>query len=212
MCYYYSENFILSLSHDEVVYGKGSLLGKMPGDLWQKFANLRLLFSYLFTHPGKKLLFMGAELAQWQEWNHDGCLQWDLLQFSSHQGIQELIKDLNHLYAHLPALHQLDHDPHGFQWVHLHDSDSSVIGFLRNSGKAEETLLVLCNFTPMVREHYALNKFSDCSWKLIFNSDDLKYDGSHYPVKEVLRPEQDPFSSQMYVTLAPLATLIYQKC
>ena len=209
MCYYYTENFILSLSHDEVVYGKGSLLAKMPGDLWQKFANLRLLFSYMFTHPGKKLLFMGSEIGQWEEWNHDGCLQWDLLQYSSHLGIQELIKDLNRLYTTYPALYQLDHDPNGFQWVHLHDSANSVIGFLRKSSNDPKTLLVLCNFTPMVREHYVIEKFSNETWKLIFNSDDLKYDGSLYPVKQILDPNLHgiPFE----VTLAPLATLIYEK-
>lgn len=211
MCYYYTENFILSLSHDEVVYGKGSLINKMPGNLWQKFANLRLLFSYLYTHPGKKLLFMGAEIAQWNEWNHDGCLQWDLLQFSSHQGIQELVKDLNTLHKTCPALYELDHDPEGFQWVHLHDSDNSVIAFLRKSSNPLEILLILCNFTPVVREKYEIDKFSDDTWLLIFNSDDLKYDGSLYPVKEILDPKSSPFSSKLEVTLAPLATLIYKK-
>ena len=211
MCYYYTENFVLSLSHDEVVYGKGSLLNKMPGDLWQKFANLRLLFSYMFTHPGKKLLFMGAEIAQWQEWNHDGCLQWDLLQFSSHQGILELVKDLNKLYKSYPALFALDHDPEGFQWVHLHDSDNSVIGFLRKSSNPAQVLLVLCNFTPIVRENYAIDKFSNDRFELIFNSDDLKYDGSHYPVQQILDPKACQLSKNLEVTLAPLAALIYKK-
>lgn len=211
MCYYYTENFILSLSHDEVVYGKGSLIRKMPGDLWQKFANLRLLYSYMYTHPGKKLLFMGGEFAQWNEWNHDECLQWDLLKYLPHIGIQNLIRDLNCLYKNEKALHELDHDPKGFEWVHLHDSDSSMIVFFRTAQDNRDKLLIICNFTPVVRENYEITLFSKKKWALIFNSDSIDYDGSSYPVKETLIPKIDPMISHLFITLAPLATLIYRQ-
>ena len=137
MIYAFSENFILPLSHDEVVHGKGSLLDKMPGDLWQKFANLRLLYGYMYGHPGKKLLFMGSEIAQWREWSHDESLDWHLLQWRDHQGILQLVCDLNALYRSQPALHQVDFDWQGYEWLELHDWENSVIAFLRRAKNPE---------------------------------------------------------------------------
>ena len=209
MCYFFHENFILSLSHDEVVYGKGSLLAKMPGDAWQRFANLRLLYSYMFTHPGKKLLFMGSELGQSSEWNHDGCLQWELLEFSYHQGIQKVIKSLNHLYKSYPAFYLFDHDPKGFEWVHLHDSDQSVIAFLRKGCASDPVCLVISNFTPVVRTNYLLHSWISGKWELIFNSDDEKFQGSNFPVKKYLESVEAPFLHKIVVDLPPLATLVY---
>lgn len=210
MCYFFHENFILSLSHDEVVYGKGSLFSKMPGDPWQKFANLRLLYSYLFTHPGKKLLFMGSELGQIKEWDHDGSLSWELLEKPSHRGIQKIIKTLNHLYQKEPSLHLHDHDTEGFEWVHLHDSDHSVIAFLRKGEETHPPLLVVCNFTPMPRKNYLLHTWMKGTWRLIFSSDSLEFGGSGYPVKEVVISEKGEPFAWMHLDLPPLGALIYQ--
>ena len=156
MIYAFTENFVLPLSHDEVVHGKGSLLDKMPGDLWQKFANLRLLYGYMYGHPGKKLLFMGGEIAQWREWNHDESLDWHLLQWRDHQGIQQLVRDLNALYRSEPALHQVDFDWQGFEWLELHDWENSVLAFLRRGKDPDDAIVVVCNFTPVVREDYRI--------------------------------------------------------
>ncbi len=147
MLYAYTENFILPLSHDEVVHGKGSLIGKMPGDDWQKFASLRLLFGYQFTQPGKKLIFMGGELAQWSEWNHDSSIEWHLLQYTPHQGIQSWVKQLNHIYREEPALHQLDTEQAGFEWIDCADYNQSIISYLRISANAKP-LLIIVNATP----------------------------------------------------------------
>ena len=156
MIYAFTENFILPLSHDEVVHGKGSLLDKMPGDLWQKLANLRLLYGYMYGHPGKKLLFMGSEIAQWREWNHDVSLDWHLLQWRDHQGILQLVRDLNALYRSQPALHQVDFDWQGYEWLELHDWENSVIAFLRRARDPNDAVVVVCNFTPVVRENYRI--------------------------------------------------------
>ncbi len=157
--YAFSENFILPLSHDEVVYGKGSLLAKMPGDAWQKFANLRLLLGYMYAQPGKKLLFMGGEFGQLNEWNHDGVLDWDLLQNEPHFRLRHWIDDLNRAYRREPALHKYDCDPRGFQWIDCRDSDQSVLTFLRKGGEGDADLLVACNFTPQPADE--LPRWSD---------------------------------------------------
>jgi 1,4-alpha-glucan branching enzyme len=175
--YMFSENYVLPLSHDEVVHGKGSLLDKMAGDVWQKFANLRLLYSYMFAQPGKKLLFMGGEFGQWREWSHDTSLDWHLLMFPSHQGVQRLISDLNRLYRTEPALHELDCDPRGFEWVDANDADSSVYSFLRKSRSGEHILIVL-NATPVVREDYRIGVPFGGWWRELLNSDSEYYWGS----------------------------------
>lgn len=210
MYYFFNENFTLSLSHDEVVYGKKSLLSKMPGDDWQKFANLRLLYSYMFTHPGKKLLFMGAEIAQWREWNHDFSLDWHLLEYTPHQGIQKLLKDLNKLYQEESALYERDFDPGGFEWVSLHDHEHSVIVFLRRGSSPTEVLLTLCNFTPVPRNHYTVELKKPGSWKCVFNSDASCYGGSGLPLKEVF-VTSNTSSCTLSLTLPPLATLVLKQ-
>jgi 1,4-alpha-glucan branching enzyme len=177
--YAFTEHFMLPLSHDEVVHGKGSLLRKMPGDDWQKFANLRLLFGYMFAHPGAKLMFMGGEFGQEKEWNHDSSLEWHLLYDGSyHQGLQQTVRNLNQLYRGEPALHELGFDPRGFEWVELHDATNSVISFLRKGNSEREVVLVVCNFTPVVRENYRVGVPFKGEWREIFNTDSRHFGGS----------------------------------
>ncbi|MGH7545418.1 MAG: 1,4-alpha-glucan branching protein GlgB [Gemmatimonadota bacterium] len=178
MVYAFSENFVLPLSHDEVVYGKGSLLSKMPGDDWQKFANLRALLGYMYAQPGKKLLFMGGELGQWREWNHEDSLDWHLLEHPPHQGIQKWVQDLNTLYRDVPALHELDCDPEGFEWVDANDSPQSVISFMRKGRSRDAPVLVVANFTPVPRHNYRLGVPHAGTWKELLNSDAKDYGGS----------------------------------
>jgi 1,4-alpha-glucan branching enzyme len=175
--YAFTENFMMPLSHDEVVYGKGSLINKMPGDDWQKFANLRVLLSQMFTQPGKKLLFMGAELAQWAEWSHEGQLDWALGEVSSHQGIARLVGDLNRLYRDYPALHQTDCDPVGFEWAVVNDSANSVLAYFRRAPEGE-TLLIAHNMTPVARKRYRVGVPGRGRWVEILNSDAVIYGGS----------------------------------
>jgi len=177
LMYAFSENFILPFSHDEVVYGKGSMLAKMPGDEWQKFANLRLLYGYMFTHPGKKLLFMGDEFGQWAEWNHDTSLQWHLIANPMHSGLLRWVRDLNTLYRGEPALHALDFESRGFEWIDSNDAQRSVISFIRR-GKLDELMLCVCNFTPVPRQNYRVGAPLECFWKEVVNSDAPLYGGS----------------------------------
>jgi 1,4-alpha-glucan branching enzyme len=175
----FSENFALPLSHDEVVHGKRSLLDQMPGDLWQKFANLRLLYSYMWTHPGKKMLFMGSDIAQWHEWNHDESLQWHLLEWESHQGVQRLVRDLNNLVRREPALHQVDFDVHGFEWIDCNDWEESVLCYLRRGKNPKDYLVVACNFTPVPRLNHRIG-VPELGWyQEVFNSDSQFYGGSN---------------------------------
>jgi 1,4-alpha-glucan branching enzyme len=176
--YAFTENFMLPLSHDEVVHGKGPIMGRMPGDEWRKFANLRLLYSYMFTHPGTKLLFMGGEFGQTSEWKHDISLDWHLLQYHYHQGVLNLIRDLNALYKSELALYYYGFEERGFEWVDYSDRENSVMIYARKAERKEDTLLVVCNFTPEVRHHYRLGVGVRGIWKEVFNSDDLKYGGS----------------------------------
>lgn len=177
--YAFSENFILPLSHDEVVHGKRSLLGRMPGDDWQRFANLRAYYSFMFAHPGKKLLFMGCEFGQEGEWNHDASLDWHLLEQSRHRGIQHLIRDLNNLYRSLPALHELDCDPGGFEWVVGDDANQNVFAWLRKGMDARDQCLVVINFSPNVYRHYSIRVPYPGRWREAFNSDSAYYGGAN---------------------------------
>jgi 1,4-alpha-glucan branching enzyme len=179
MLYAFHENFVLPLSHDEVVYGKGSLIGKMPGDDWQKFANLRALYGYMYAQPGKKLLFMGGEFGQWREWAHDSSLQWELLQYPAHAGLRDWVRDLNHFYKNEPALHELDCDPAGFEWIDCDDSDSSVVTLIRKAQSHPSIILVICNFTPVPRQNYRVGAPRAGFWREILNSDAANYGGSN---------------------------------
>jgi 1,4-alpha-glucan branching enzyme len=180
MLYAFHENFVLPLSHDEVVHGKGSLLGRMPGDLWQKFANLRLLYGYMYAQPGKKLLFMGGEFAQWREWSHEESLDWHLLEFESHRQMQRWMSDLNRTYRGEPALHELDCDSAGFEWIDGSDSQQSMLSFLRKSTGGNEIVLVVCNFTPIPRYNYRVGVPRGGLWKEILNSDAKDYGGADF--------------------------------
>jgi 1,4-alpha-glucan branching enzyme len=176
--YQYAENYVLPLSHDEVVHLKGSLLGRMPGDNWQKFANLRLLLVNQWTQPGKKLLFMGGEFGQWGEWNHDASLDWDLLNWPSHKGLQQLIDDLNRLYRNEPALHEGDCEPFGFEWIDANNNDTSVTAFIRKARDPKNLVIVAMNYTPVVRDNYRIGVPIGGTWREVLNSDATNYWGS----------------------------------
>ncbi|MCS6880019.1 MAG: 1,4-alpha-glucan branching protein GlgB [Oscillochloridaceae bacterium] len=176
--YMFTENYVLSLSHDEVVHGKGSLLDKMSGDVWQKFANLRLLYSYQYGQPGKKLIFMGGEFGQWREWKHDESLDWHLLMFPSHQGVLKLVADLNRLYVNEPALHELDCDPAGFEWIDANDAENSTYSFFRRARSTGDLILVVLNCTPVPRYKFRIGVPRGGWWKEILNSDATEYWGS----------------------------------
>jgi 1,4-alpha-glucan branching enzyme len=204
--YAFTENFVLPLSHDEVVYGKGSLLGRMPGDDWQKFATLRLLFGYQCAHPGKKLLFSGGEFGQWREWNHESSLDWHLLQYPLHQGIQAWVSALNRLCRQEPALHELDFDPRGFEWVDVNDRDNSVVSFIRRGNRPGD-LLFVCNFTPVPRYGYRIGVRGEGSWTEVLNSDDRAFGGSGVLNPGTFRPRPVPAHGRdrsMELTLPPL--------
>ena len=176
--YAFFENFLLPLSHDEVVHGKGSLLRKMPGDDWQRFANLRLLFGYMYGHPGKKLLFMGGEFGQWNEWYHETSLDWHLLEYPPHRGIQRWVQDLNRLYTSEPALHSKDCEGDGFEWIDFQDADGSIVSFLRKSPLPEETIVIVLNFTPVPRQAYRVGVPHGGRWQEVLNSDGQMYGGT----------------------------------
>ena len=213
LLYAFTENFVLPYSHDEVVYGKGSMLRKLPGDDWQKFANLRLLYGFMFGHPGKKLLFMGSEFGQWSEWNHETSLDWHLLDTPLHRALQRWVRDLNTFYRGQRALHELDFDSGGFAWVDCTDFQRSVISFLRRGRNPADQLLLVCNFTPVVRQNYRVGVPRSGLWKELLNSDALLYGGSGQGnfggVEAVPLPVHgQPFSLSM--TLPPLGMLVYQ--
>ncbi|MHB1371465.1 MAG: 1,4-alpha-glucan branching protein GlgB, partial [Pseudomonadaceae bacterium] len=210
MIYAYSEHFVLPISHDEVVHGKGSLIDKMPGDRWQKFANLRTYLSFMWTHPGKKLLFMGSEFGQWREWNHDRELDWFLLEEPDHRGAQHLVRDLNRLYRAEPALHQFDSDPRGFQWLIGDDRGNSVLAWLRRDAEGRP-LLVIGNFTPVVRESYRVGVPQEGRWQEIFNSDAACYGGSNVGNGGGILAEATPAHGEQHslqLTLPPLGVII----
>ncbi|MGH9336390.1 MAG: alpha amylase C-terminal domain-containing protein, partial [Vicinamibacteria bacterium] len=176
--YAFNENFVLPLSHDEVVHGKGSLLRRMAGDEWQKLAALRTLFGYTYAQPGKKLLFMGGEIAQWNEWYHETSLDWHLLTKPEHEGMQKWIRDLNRLYREVPALHGLDCDPEGFEWVDVNDAEASVVSFVRRDESGKDLVLAAFNFTPVPRHNYRLGVPRDGFWEEVLNSDSKDYGGT----------------------------------
>ena len=212
--YAFTENFLLPLSHDEVVHGKGSLLGKMPGDDWQKFANLRLLYGWMFTHPGKKLLFMGGEFAQRQEWDHERSLEWDLLRFDPHSRLQSWIRDLNRLYTSRPSLHSTDFLSEGFQWIDFSDAETGVIAYLRQTPNASEVLLVIVNLTPVPREGYRVGAPAGGFWAEVLNSDAEAYGGSGYGNMGGVDAEPIPFHGRpcsLKLTLPPLGLLVLKR-
>jgi len=209
LLYAFSENFILPLSHDEVVYGKRSLIGKMPGDRWRRFANLRAYFGFMWGHPGKKLLFMGGEIAQEREWNHDRELDWPLLQDPIHAGVQRLVRDLNRLYASEPALHQRDCEPNGFQWTVGDDRANSVFAFVRYAAN-NPPVVVVSNMTPVPRYGYRIGVPLDGTWREIFNSDSEFYGGSNIGNQGQVMTQAFPAHGQPYsveIILPPLATI-----
>jgi 1,4-alpha-glucan branching enzyme len=213
LLYAWDENFILPLSHDEVVHGKGSLLDKMPGDRWQKFANLRAYLSFMWTHPGKKLLFMGGEFAQEREWNHDQSLDWHLLSDPAHRGVQQLVRDLNRTYRELTALHELDCEAQGFAWVDADNAPESVLAFLRRGRSSTSLVLVVCNFTPVVRHDYRIGVPLGGSWRERLNSDSEFYGGSNVGNAGLVQAANEPRHGQPFslsLTLPPLACVIFE--
>jgi 1,4-alpha-glucan branching enzyme len=213
LVYAFAENFVLPFSHDEVVYGKGSMLRKMPGDDSQKFANLRLLYGYMFGHPGKKLLFMGNEFGQWSEWNHDASLEWHLLNEPFHAGLKRWVRDLNTLYRGQPLLYEMEFNSAGFEWVDCKDSQRSIITFLRRGQNPNDQLLFVCNFTPVVRENYRVGVPFDCYWKEILNSDAPLYGGSGQGNFGGLQAAPLPIHGRPFslnMTLPPLGIVVFQ--
>jgi 1,4-alpha-glucan branching enzyme len=211
LAYAFGENFVLPLSHDEVVHGKRSLIEKMPGDEWQKFANLRAYYGFMYAHPGKQLLFMGGEIAQRREWNHDTALDWHLLEETPHVGVQALIKDLNDLYSTTPALYEVDFEPAGFGWIAGGDIENSVVSFLRRGDAEEELAIVVCNFTPVVRHDYRIGVPEAAAYEEALNTDDARYGGSGVGNGGRITTERVQAHGREHslsLTLPPLATII----
>lgn len=210
MLYAFSENFVLPLSHDEVVHGKGSLLAKMPGDDWQKFANLRVLLAYMYSQAGKKLLFMGGEFGQQHEWNHDDVLQWQLLESPPHAGLQRFVEDLNRTYRQTPALHVFDNDPRGFQWLDPHDSQQSIFSYLRRGYPTDDDTIVVCNMTPIPRQNYRVGAPHCGHWTEILNSDATIYGGSGWGNMGGIDADPIPSHGQpcsLVLTVPPLGAI-----
>jgi len=213
MTYAFSENFMLPLSHDEVVYGKKSIAGRMPGDEWQKFANLRLLYGYMFMHPGAKLLFMGSEFGQSAEWNFEGSLDWHLLQYDFHEGVKKAITDLNTLYKTQPALHEKQFSPEGFEWINYSDHQNAVMTFIRKGNKPKDDVIVVCNFTQVVRQNYRIGLPKKGKLTEIFNSDATVYGGSGVKNPNKLTVEAFPYDGRDYsieLLLPPLSVTVYK--
>jgi 1,4-alpha-glucan branching enzyme len=210
MMYAFSENFILPLSHDEVVHGKKSLLDKMPGDRWQKFANLRALYAYMWAHPGKKLLFMGCELAEWEEWNYDGSLHWNLLEYAEHQGVQSLVRDLNRMYRSQPALYEADDDPSAFRWLEANDAANNVLAFARLDRKGGRPVVCVLNLSPVPRYDYRVGMPVCCRWQESLNTDSAFYGGSGVGNLGGVEAEAVPWHDQPFsaaLTLPPLGAV-----
>jgi len=213
MIYAFHENFVLPLSHDEVVHGKGSLMNQMAGDDWQKFANLRMLYADMFAQPGKKLLFMGDELAQWREWNHDSSVDWNLLVYGPHEGMQSLVSRLNALYRDEPALHEHDADPNGFEWIDCHDADNSALSFLRKSKDGRQVIAAVFNFTPVPRVDYRVGVPRGGRWAEILNTDAAEYGGSGVGNLGGVDAEAVPMHGRPHslkITLPPLGAVFFK--
>jgi 1,4-alpha-glucan branching enzyme len=211
LVYAFSEKFILPLSHDEVVYGKRSLIGKMPGDHWQKFANLRAYLGFMWGHPGKKLLFMGAEIAQWAEWNHDAHIDWATLDDNAHAGVQRLVRDLNRVYRAEAALHERDAEGEGFRWVIGDDRSNSVFAFLRFGTEGARPILVVCNLTPAPRHDYRIGVPRAGRWHEIVNTDSAFYGGGNVGNEGAVQAVGYAAHGQaqsIVLTLPPLATVM----
>jgi 1,4-alpha-glucan branching enzyme len=214
LVYAFTENFMLPLSHDEVVHGKGALLDKMPGDYREHFANLRLLYGYMYGHPGKKLLFMGGEFGQWVEWRSWQSLDWHLLEYEPHLGMQQYVRDLNRLLTSEPALYEIDFEHTGFQWVDFHDSESSILAFLRKGKQESEQLLIVCNFTPVVREQYRVGVPHEGFYREILNSDSQIYGGTNIGNSGGVWSENRTCHDQPYsleITLPPFGVLVFKQ-
>ena len=213
LAYAFSENFVLPLSHDEVVYGKNSLLNKMPGDEWQKFANMRLMFGYMYTHPGTKLLFMGGEFGQSSEWNFDQSLDWHLLQYPPHKGLQSFVKDLNGLYKNTPALYEKGFSGEGFEWINYSDNENSVISYIRKGHDEINDIIVVCNFTSVIRKNYRIGLPRKGSLKQILNSDFKKYFGRGVSNSRKINIEKKNWDYRKYsaeITLPPLSIVAFK--
>ena len=214
MWYAYTENFVLPLSHDEVVHGKGALVGKMPGLEMEKYANLKALYGYMYTHPGKKLLFMGGEFAQWKEWTHEESLEWHALEYETHRDVQRWVKDLNELYRREPALYELEFDPAGFEWVDFNDVNHSIISYLRKGSSTPDVILVVCNFTPIAHKGYRVGVPAGGPWRELLNSDAKEYGGHGLgnlgTVEAVPKPLHGR-SHSLRLTLPPLCVLVFKK-
>ncbi|HRC59373.1 MAG: 1,4-alpha-glucan branching protein GlgB [Propionivibrio sp.] len=214
LLYAFTENFVLPLSHDEVVHGKGSLINKMSGDYWQKFANLRALYGFMWAHPGKKLLFMGGEFAQWNEWNDAISLDWNLLDFPQHDGVRRLIRDLNQLYRKTPALYELDFEPAGFEWISANDSDNSVIAFIRRGYDRSRAIMCVCNFTPVVRHNYRVGVPGPGLFRERMNTDSQHYGGSDvgnaYGIANAEEIPAHQHAWSVSLTIPPLATVYFE--
>jgi len=212
MTYAFTENFMLPFSHDEVVYGKKSIANKMPGDEWQKFANLRLLYGYMFTHPGTKLLFMGSEFGQSDEWDFENSLDWHLLQYDYHSGVKKLITDLNQLYKSRPALYEKQFSGEGFEWINYSDHQNAVLSYIRKGNNPDEDIIIVCNFTQVVRENYRIGISKKGKLKEIFNSDALIYGGSGVANSKFLNLESNPYDGRDFsveLILPPLSVTVY---
>jgi 1,4-alpha-glucan branching enzyme len=213
LIYAFTENFIQVISHDEVVHGKRSMLDKMPGDMWQKFANLRLYYGFMFTHPGKKLLFMGCDLGQWREWSEARSLDWDLLQWEPHQKLQRFVADLNRLYRSEPALYERDFSPRGFEWIDLHDWENSILSYVRRAADPNDYLVIVCNFTPVPRYGYRIGVPEHCPYAELLNSDAAQYWGSNMGNKGGFCSDPIPWQGRpcsLNLTLPPLSVTIFK--
>jgi len=211
MVYAFTENFMLPLSHDEVVHGKKSLISQMPGDHWQQFANLRMLYGYQYTMPGKKLLFMGGELGQWEEWNHDTQLDWGLHGHHFHDGLRQFVGDLNRVYREQPELHQVDFDAQGFQWIQCDDATNSVFAFVRYSLEQKSHVVVVLNFTPIARDSYRIGVPGKCDYVEIINSDSSLYGGGNVGNDGQVKLTDTPshtFDGSVELRLPPLGMLV----
>jgi 1,4-alpha-glucan branching enzyme len=214
MTYAFTENFMLPLSHDEVVYGKHSILGRMPGDEWLRFGNLRLLYSYMFTHPGSKLLFMGGEFGQHEEWNFQQSLDWHLLEHDNHKGVQSLVAALNDLYRKEPALHQKQFTGVGFEWIDYNDAENSVLAYIRKGDKPKDDLIIVANMTPVPRENYRIGLPASGKYRLVFNSDDPEFGGSGYKIAKQYTSKEEEWQHRMQsveLNLPPLSIIALKK-